>query len=170
MLHVPYKSTGASLPDLVSGLHKVSFDTYPSIAPLVRSGKLRAIAVAADARLPDLPNLPTAAEAGVAFRMSTWYGLFAPRGTPPAIVATLHAKTLKALARPAIRTALKEAGADDTVTRTPEEFAALVRADMDRYAGIVKEASIKLERIATGMKRQGPREASPSLKLLKPAR
>ena len=60
-------------------------------------------------------------------------------------MATLHAKTLKALARPAIRTALKEAGADDTVTRTPEEFAALVRADMDRYAGIVKEASIKLD-------------------------
>lgn len=145
MLHVPYKSTGASLPDLVSGLHKVSFDTYPSIAPLVRSGKLRAIAIAADARLPDFADVPTAAEVGIPFRMSTWYGLFAPRGTPPAIVATLHAKTMKALARPTTRTALKDAGADDTVTRTPEEFAALVRADMDRYAGIVKEASIKLE-------------------------
>lgn len=145
MLHVPYKSTGASLPDLISGQHKVSFDTYPTIAPLVRSGKLRALAVAAPARLPDFPDVPTATEAGIPFQMSTWYGLFAPRGTPPAIVSLLHAKTARALARPNVRTALKEAGADDTVTKTPEEFASFVRADMERYAGIVKQAGIKLE-------------------------
>jgi tripartite-type tricarboxylate transporter receptor subunit TctC len=145
MLHVPYKSTGASLPDLMSGMHKVSFDTYPAIAALVKSGKLRALAVAADRRLPDFPDVPTAAEAGIPFHMSTWYGLFAPRNTPPAVVALLNARTLKAMARPATRTALKEAGADDTVTRTPEEFAALVRADTERYASLVKEASIRLE-------------------------
>ncbi|HYF20730.1 MAG TPA: tripartite tricarboxylate transporter substrate binding protein [Ramlibacter sp.] len=145
MLHVPYKSTGASLPDLLAGTHKVSFDTYPSVAALVKSGKLRALAVAADARLADFPDVPTAAEAGVPFRMSTWYGVFAPKGTPKAIVSTLHAKTQSALARPAIRSALKEAGADNSVTRTPEEFEKFVQADMDRYAAVVKEANIKLD-------------------------
>lgn len=145
MLHVPYKSTGASLPDLISGTHKVSFDTYPTVAALVKSGKLRPLAVAADARLPDFPDVPTAAEAGVPFRMSTWYGLFAPKGTPESVISVLHDKTQKAIAQPAIRKALKDNGADGTVTRTPAEFAALVHADMERYAVVVKEANIRLD-------------------------
>ncbi|VTU46520.1 Argininosuccinate lyase (plasmid) [Variovorax sp. SRS16] len=146
LLHVPYKSTGQSLPDLMSGMHKVSFDTYPTIANLVRTGRLRALAVTGAKRLPDFPDVPTAEEAGVKnFRISTWYGLFAPRGTRPSVIAYIHAKTAKALLSPSTAANLKEAGVDGTVTHSPEEFASLVQHDTERFARIIKAANIHLE-------------------------
>ena len=79
------------------------------------------------------------------YRFSTWYGVFAPAATPPAIVAKLHAEINRGLAAPETHAKLAEMGADDTMTRTPEEFAALVRADIARFAKVVKEANIKIE-------------------------
>jgi tripartite-type tricarboxylate transporter receptor subunit TctC len=112
----------------------------------VRAGRLRALAVSSPRRLPEYPDIPTAEEAGVpGYRISTWYGLFAPAATPADIVKRLHAETLRAMQSPEVLPKLREVGVDDTITRTPEEFAAIVRADTARYAQVVKEAKLKLD-------------------------
>jgi tripartite-type tricarboxylate transporter receptor subunit TctC len=146
IVHVPYKGTGQSMQDLLAGQHLVAFDTMPASAPYVRAGRLKALAVSSRRRLQEYPDLPTVEEAGVpGYQMSTWYGMFAPAGTPPEIVNRLHAETLKAMQSPEVRAKLVEIGVDDTVTRTPEEFAAIVRADTARYAKVVKDAGLKLD-------------------------
>jgi tripartite-type tricarboxylate transporter receptor subunit TctC len=146
VVHVPYKGTGQSMQDLLGGQHLVAFDTMPASSPHVRSGKLRALAVSSATRVPGLPDVPTAEEAGLAgYVVSTWYGVFAPAGTPPAIVARLHAETVKAMQTPDTKAKLEGIGADGTVSRSPEEFAALVRADTARYAKIVKDIGLKLD-------------------------
>jgi tripartite-type tricarboxylate transporter receptor subunit TctC len=146
MVHIPYKSSGQSIPDLVSGRVTVGFDTYAAAAPLVRAGQVRAIAVTSAKRLPEFPDLPTVEEAGLpGYRFATWYGIFAPAGTPPAIVNKLHDEFNKAMQSPTIAPRLVEMGIDDTVTRTPEDFAALVKSDLARFAKVVKDAGITLE-------------------------
>ena len=146
LVHVPYKGSGQSMQDLLGGQHLVAFDTMPASAPHVRSGKLRAIATSSSARLPAFPEVPTAEEAGLAgYQVITWYGVFAPAGTPPAIVGRLHAELVKAMQTPDVKSRLEGIGADGTVSRTPEEFAALVRADTARYAKIVKEIGLKID-------------------------
>lgn len=146
MVHVPYKSTGQSMPDLLAGRLEVGFDTLASAIAHVRSGKLRALAVTDARRLADLPAVPTVEEAGLpGYRFSTWYGVFAPSGTPPAVVNRLHAEINKAMQSPDLRAKYAEMGMDDSVTRTPEEFAALVRGDIAKFAKLVKEANIKIE-------------------------
>ncbi len=97
-------------------------------------------------RVPEYPDVPTVAEAGVpGYEVITWYGVFAPGGTPPAVVNRLHAEAAKAMEMPAARARLAEAGADGTVTRSPAEFAAIVRADTARYAKIIKDAGLKID-------------------------
>jgi tripartite-type tricarboxylate transporter receptor subunit TctC len=146
LVHVPYKGTGQSMQDLLGGQHLVAFDTMPASAPHVRSGKLRALAVSSAARVPGLADVPTAEEAGLAgYQVTTWYGIFAPAGTPAAIVRRLHADTVKAMQTPDTRAKLEGIGADGTVSRSPEEFAALVRADTARYARIVKDIGLRID-------------------------
>jgi tripartite-type tricarboxylate transporter receptor subunit TctC len=146
LVHVPYKGSGQSMQDLLAGQHKLAFDTLPAASPHVRSGRLKALAVSSARRVPEYPDVPTAEEAGVpGYRISTWYGVFAPAGTPPEIVNRLHADILRAMQAPETRPRMQEIGADDTVTRTPEEFAAIVRADTARYARLVKDAGLKLD-------------------------
>jgi len=146
MVHVPYKGSGQSMQDLLGGQHLVAFDTMPASAPHVRSGKLRAVAVSTAQRVPSFPEVPTAEEAGVpGYVVTTWYGLFAPAGTPTPIVSRLHAEMVKAMQTPDVRARLEGIGADGSVSRSPEEFAALVRADTARYAKIVKEIGIRID-------------------------
>jgi tripartite-type tricarboxylate transporter receptor subunit TctC len=146
LVHVPYKGSGQSMQDLLGGQHLVAFDTMPASAPHVRSGKLRALATSTAARLPAFPDVPTAAEAGLAgYEVITWYGVFAPGGTPPAIVNRLHADLVKAMQTPDVRARLEGIGADGTVSRSPEEFAALVRSDTARYAKIVKDIGLRID-------------------------
>src|SRR6267378_477307 len=143
MVHVPYKGTGQSMQDLLGGQHLVAFDTMPASAPHVRSGKLRALAVSTAGRVPSLPDVPTAEEAGVpGYVVITWYGVFAPAGTPAAIVSRLHSEMVEAMQTPEVRARLEAIGADGTLSRSPEEFAALVRADAARYAKIVKDIGL----------------------------
>jgi tripartite-type tricarboxylate transporter receptor subunit TctC len=145
-VHVPYKSSGQSIPDLISGRVTVDFDTYPVAAPLVRAGKVRALAVTSATRLAEFPDLPTVAEAGVpGYQFATWYGVFAPAGTPPAIVARLHDEFNKAMQSPDIHARMVEMGFDSTLTATPADFGALVRADLARFAKLIKDAGITLE-------------------------
>ena len=146
LVHVPYKGTGQSMQDLLAGQHQVAFDTLPASAPYVRAGRLRALAVSSTKRLAEFPDVPTVAEAGVpGYQLATWYGVFAPAGTPLAIVNRLHAEIARAMQAPETRVRLGEIGVDDTVTRSPEEFAAIVRADTARYAKVVKDAGLKID-------------------------
>lgn len=146
LVHVPYKGSGQSMQDLLGGVHKLAFDTLPASSPHVRSGRLKALAVSSARRLPEYPDVPTAEEAGVpGYLISTWYGVFAPAGTPADIVNRVHTDILRAMQAPETRPRLQEIGADDTVTRTPEEFAAIVRADTARYARVIKDAGLKLD-------------------------
>jgi tripartite-type tricarboxylate transporter receptor subunit TctC len=146
IVHVPYKGSGQSMTDLLAGQHQVAFDTAPAAAPYVRSGRMRVLGVSSAKRVPEYPDVPTVAEAGVpGYEVITWYGVFAPGGTPGAIVGRLHAEIARAMEAPATRARLAEAGADGTVTRSPEEFAAIVRADTARYAKIIKDAGLKID-------------------------
>jgi tripartite-type tricarboxylate transporter receptor subunit TctC len=132
--------------DLLGGQHLVAFDTMPASAPHVRSGRLRALATSTAARLPAFPEIPTAEEAGLAgYQVITWYGVFAPAGTAPAVVNRLHADLVKAMQTPDVKAKLEGIGADGTISRSPEEFAALVRADTARYAKIVKDIGLKID-------------------------
>ena len=146
LVHVPYKGTGQSMADLLAGQHLVGFDTLPASAPYVRSGKLRPLAVTSPKRLPEFPDVPTVEEAGVpGYQLATWYGVFAPAGTPPAIVNRLHGEIAKAMQAPETRDKLIAIGVDETVTRSPEEFAAIVRVDTVRYAKVIKDAGLKMD-------------------------
>ena len=146
LLHVPYKGTGQSMQDLLGGQHLVAFDTMPAAAPYVRSGKLRALAVSSAARVSALPDVPTAVEAGLAgYVVTTWYGVFAPAATPPAIVKRLHASLVKAMRTPEVQEKLQGIGADGSVSKSPAEFAALVRADTARYAKIARDNGLRID-------------------------
>ena len=146
LVHVPYKGTGQSIQDLLAGQHQVAFDTVPASTPYVRSGRMRVLAVSSAKRLADSPDVPTVEEAGVpGYQINTWYGVFAPAGTPEPIVNRLHAEIAKAMHSPETRSRLAELGADGTETRSPEEFAAIVRADTVRYAKIIRDAGLKMD-------------------------
>jgi tripartite-type tricarboxylate transporter receptor subunit TctC len=146
ILHVPYKGTGQSIPDLLSGRHQVAFDTMPAASSYVRAGRMRPLGVSSVKRVAEFPDVPTVAEAGVpGYQLTTWYGVFAPAGTPAAIVSRLHAEVNKAMQAPGTRERLVENGFDGTITGTPEAFAAMVRADIARYAKLVKDASLQID-------------------------
>ena len=146
LVHVPYKGSGQSMQDLLGGQHLVAFDTMPASAPHVRSGKLRALAVSSSERVSTLSDVPTAEEAGLpGYVVTTWYGVFAPAGTPPAIVRRLHAELVKALRTPDVHEKLQGIGADGSVSKSPAEFAALVRADTARYAKIARENGLRID-------------------------
>ena len=146
LVHVPYKGSGQSMQDLLGGQHLVAFDTMAASAPHVRSGKLRALAVSTRERVSTLPDVPTAVAAGLpGYVVTTWYGVFAPAGTPPPVVNRLHAELVKAMQTAAVRAKLDGIGADGSVSKSPAEFAALVRTDTARYAKIVKDIGLRIE-------------------------
>jgi len=145
-LHVPYKGAGLSVQDLVAGHVKVSFDTTPAVLAYVKAGRLRGLAAAAPKRLASLPELPTVTEAGVpGYTMSSWYGVFAPAGTPPAVVRRIHAELNRAQDLPEVRAQMDELGTDGARTATPEAFDEMFRSEYARYAKLVKAAGIRIE-------------------------
>ena len=145
MTHIPYKGSSQAHLDLISGNAQIMFDTTSSAIGQIKGGKVRALAVTSPKRSPELPDVPTLAEAGFpGLEMTTWYGVFAPAGTPKDVVAKLNAEIMKALQTPEVKTRI--AGlAGEPGTMTIEQFAALNRADSERYAKLVKDASIKLD-------------------------
>jgi tripartite-type tricarboxylate transporter receptor subunit TctC len=145
LLHVAYKGGGPALVDLMAGRVQAMLDTAASAMPHVRSGKLRALAISAPRRSPELPDLPTFAEAGLPqYDTNAWYSMHAPAGTPPDIVRRLNAELVAILKDPEILARFKQL-ATDPVGNSPEEFAAFVRAELDKYARIIKAAGIKLD-------------------------
>lgn len=145
LVHVPYKGAGPALNDLMGGQVNMMFDNLPSSMPYIKSGKLRALAIAWPKRLPALPDVPTFAELGLkAVNDGAWYGLVAPAGTPDAIVQRIQAEVAKVLAEPALQERLRAAGAEPA-GNTPERFAADIQAERGRIKALVAKQGIKLE-------------------------
>ena len=145
LLQVPYKGAAPALADVMGGSVDVAIMSVPSVLGLVKGGKLTPLAVTTARRSHMLPDTPTLEEAGVkGVEAGIWLGLFAPAGTPPAIIARLNAEVNKVLAMPDIREKISAGGAT-AAGGTSEEFAAFVRADYAKWGKIAKEANIKIE-------------------------
>lgn len=144
VLIVQYKGTGAALSDLVGGQVAMSFGSLPGLAPLVKSGRLRAIAVTSARRVPSLPEVPAIAETYRDFEVIIWYGLFSPARTPREVIVRLQTQAVRALANNEMRQRLAAEGFE-AGGATPEEFTAVIRRDMARWQQVIAKANIKVE-------------------------
>lgn len=145
LIHVPYKGAAPVQADLIGGQVQMAFETALSVVPHIQSGQLRAIAVAANKRLAQLPDVPTMAEAGLPdFEVSSWNGLFAPAKTPPEIIGRLHAAAVKALAAPDVREKLTAQGAE-AVGSTPEQFRAYIKAEIDKWGPVARASGARVD-------------------------
>jgi tripartite-type tricarboxylate transporter receptor subunit TctC len=143
--HVPYRGAGPAMQDLIAGHVPVVFDGLGSSAAPIRAGQLRALAIAAPKRVPAFPDIPTAAEAGLPnYEVATWYGLFAPKGTPPDIIERMKKELKEALQTAAIKDAWERNGSDVPDVAGPE-FGKMVSADVARWRKVVTEAGVKLD-------------------------
>lgn len=146
LLHVPYKGAGQSLQDTLGGHIVISFDTLPSVVNYVKSGRLRPLGVAGLKRAAAVPNVPTVDEAGIpGYEVTTWYGLFGPAGTPAEIVRKLHAEIARVVRLPDIKERIEGLGANETTSASPEEFAAMVKTEITKYAKVIKDAGVRIE-------------------------
>jgi tripartite-type tricarboxylate transporter receptor subunit TctC len=144
IVHVPYKGNAAALGDLVAGRVQMMFSNLLTAMPHAKAGKLRAIAVSSGKRSAQAPDLPTVAESGVpGYDLTPWYGLFAPSGTPRAIVTRLNRETDRILNAPDVRERFRLQGVD-LVTCTPEEFAALIKKEIPKWREVVKKSGAKV--------------------------
>ena len=143
IVHIPYKGSGQSLIDVISGEVAIAFDQITSSLPQVEAGKLRAIAVTSARRFPSVPKLPTVAEAGVAgYESVSWNGIAAPAATPRDILNRIQAEIARTLALPDIKERFARDGIEP-VGSTPEQFAAHIRAERVKWEKVVKAAGIK---------------------------
>jgi len=145
MTHIPYKGSAQAHADLLGGQAQLMFDTTSSAIGQIKGGKLRALAVTSPKRSPELPDVPTLAEAGFpGLEMTTWYGVFAPAGTPKDVVAKLYAEIMAALKSPDLQKRIVGL-AGEPGAMTSAEFAELNRVDYDRYGKLIRDAGVKLE-------------------------
>ncbi len=145
MVHIPYRGSAPAVADLIGGQVQVMMDGLPSALPHVKAGRLRALAVTSQKRSPAAPDLPTIAESGYpGFYADAWSGLFAPRGTPRAIVDKLAAETQRILNLPDVRERFAGLGAEP-VGSTPAEFAQHVQREIDKWARVVKQSGAKVD-------------------------
>jgi tripartite-type tricarboxylate transporter receptor subunit TctC len=143
--HVPYRGGGPAKIDLMSGQVQMMIEIMPSVLPLAREGKLRALAVTTAKRWPLAPDIPTLAEDALpGFEVTAWDGWWAPAGTPQDIIATLNAAARKALTDPQLRDALLKSGAEPAAT-SPEELGAFVRSELPRWGKAVEQSGAKVE-------------------------
>lgn len=145
LLHVPYKGTGPAITDLLAGHITMMIDNMPPLLPYVQSGKLRALAVASEARAESMPDVPTAKEAGLDnYVVTAWKGLMVPAGTPGPVVERLHEAVTQALANPEMKKRLVELGAEP-VGGSPAQFAEQIRNDTQWWAALIKSTGTKLD-------------------------
>jgi tripartite-type tricarboxylate transporter receptor subunit TctC len=144
MLHVPYRGAAPATTDLLGNRVQVMFDNMPSIIGHIRGGALRALAVTTAARSPELPDIPTVAETVPGYEASALFGMGAPRKTPPEIIAKLNREINAVLADPEVRKRLVELGGEPLIT-TPGDFGAMIAAETEKWAKVVKFADIKVE-------------------------
>ena len=144
MTHVPYRGVALAMNDLIPGRVDVMFNTIAGLLPQVRSGQVRGLAVSTAERFPTAPDLPTVAESGVpGFDVSSWYALFVPAKTPPDVVRKINADTVAALADGGVRARLEPLGVL-VASSTPQELAALLKSEMDKWGPVIKAAGITI--------------------------
>jgi tripartite-type tricarboxylate transporter receptor subunit TctC len=145
IVHVPYKGSAPAVADLLGGQVQMMFDNLPVSLPHAKAGKLRPLAVTSLTRSPALPDVPTMDEEGFkGFDATSWFGLLAPAGTPKDIITKLNAASVKALASPEMRERLAAQGADP-IGNTPEQFAAFIKVEIDKWAKIVKASGARVD-------------------------
>lgn len=145
MTHVPYKGGGLAMNDLLGGQVDIFFATMPAAMPFVKSGKLRALAVTSEKRSLLMPELPTISEAGLSgYSATTWYGLYAPKGTPPEIINQINRATLDVLQNNELRERLTQRGFEP-VGNSPKEFALFISSEIAKWAKVVHLAGIEPE-------------------------
>jgi tripartite-type tricarboxylate transporter receptor subunit TctC len=142
MLHVPYKGAGPGYIGLMAREVDVVIDTAAALMPFVGTNKVRALAISRASRLPEAPDLPTFAEAGLpAYDANGWYSIHAPAGTPPAIVAKLNKEIIRVSSLPDIKERLKQLGTETVADNTPEKLTEFVRTELEKYRKIIKPAN-----------------------------
>ncbi len=144
MVHVPYRGGSPAITSVVAGETSLMFASGLTGMAHVKAGRVRALGVSGAKRSEHYPGMPVIAEALPGFAVSQWYGLLAPAGTPAPIIALLHAETVKAVASPAVKQQILNQAADP-VHSTPEEFAALIRSDIEKWKRVLKSVTIKAE-------------------------
>ncbi len=145
LVHIPYKGSAGVLTDVMGGQIAATIDNMPPYLPQVKAGKIRARAVSPARRVAAVPDLPTIAEAGVpGYDSGAWFGLLAPAGTPKAIVDKLSAETARILKLPDVSKRISEQGAEP-VGGTPEQFTALIRSEITKWAKVIKDANVELQ-------------------------
>ena len=143
--HVPYKGCGPAITAVAAGQVPAGVVTASSAQPMLQAGRVRALAVTAPQRLPQLPQVPTVAEQGVpGFAVEQWHGLLAPAGTPPAVVASLHQHAQAALQGPAMRQMLLDQGYTPA-KGSPADFQALIHADIDRFTQVTRQLGLRVD-------------------------
>ncbi len=148
MMHVPYKGGAPATTDLLAGQIQLMFDNLANAMPNIKSGKLRALAVTTEKRSPFASDLPTIAESGLAgFDISTWFGVFAPAGTPKEIVTRLNEEFNRAIREPGIKEKLDAMGAEavGTTGTTPEAFASYIKSEAIKYASVIKQSGAQVD-------------------------
>jgi tripartite-type tricarboxylate transporter receptor subunit TctC len=145
MVHVPYKGIGSALPDMLAGRLQAMSLSIGSARPYLKTGQIRALAAASKQRLAGLPEIPTSAEAGLpGWEMSAWFGIFAPKATPPEAVRTINEAMQSVIADPKSRQRLSELGAEP-VGGSVEQFAERLRADYLAWGRFIRDSGIKME-------------------------
>ena len=144
IVHVPYKGAAPAMTALMAGEVDMMFNGVSAALGHIHSGRVRALAVGGDKRSSLLPELPTIAESGLTFNTTGWYGVLAPRATPQALVARLHGELARALNTAALKEQFVKQGVE-AVGSTPEQFAALIRAEFNQWAKVIKAAGLKGE-------------------------
>jgi tripartite-type tricarboxylate transporter receptor subunit TctC len=145
ILHVPYKGNAPMTLAVIAGEVSMVFDSMTGPLPNIRAGKLRALGYLGDKRSPQLPDVPTATEAGVPVVYAAWNGMLAPAGTPPEALAWLHREIVRAVESPAVSERLSALGYEPKVNKTRDEFAALISSDLERFGKVIKEVGIRAE-------------------------
>jgi tripartite-type tricarboxylate transporter receptor subunit TctC len=143
VVHVPYRGAAPAINDLLGQQVQMTFLDLPAILPHIRSGTLKPIALGTTARAPTAPDVPTTVELGMPeLRIENWYGMIAPSGTPPAIIAALNKITVAALADPAVREKLAEQGLT-TAGNSPEQFRDYIAGEITKWAKVIKDAGVQ---------------------------
>jgi tripartite-type tricarboxylate transporter receptor subunit TctC len=145
IVHVPYKGSGDAIKDLLGGTVNMNFDTMPPVLPHIQSGKLRGLAISTPRRLQQLADVPTFEEEGITgFDVTNWYGVMAPGGTPREIVSKLNSDINKAMQVPEVRSRLEAVGTQ-LHEQSAAQFEAFMKAEVAKYAKLVKDANIRIE-------------------------
>jgi len=143
MTHVPYKGSGLSMVDLMAGRVQLSITNTLTAGPLVRSGKLKALAITSPQRVPALPDLPTVAESGVpGYDLRSWYGFLAPKGTPAPIINLINRESIAVVNAPEMKARLAAEGADSAAPNSPEQFRSFIDAETARWGKIIKSLGL----------------------------